>query len=173
MPREFLVLDGDKSFKQDAWVEEKDAKGRVTKPARPARDEVDVAVRVDRQYRAVIRFPAENAAPDKRQASIADAVGWYAVGQEIASGVQVVEVEWRFKEARPAMVTPEERDEMGAVTRAESFTPAQAERTEWAFTLRVGGIHLVKTSMSEAEMRAANWKQALAKKAPSPEMFMR
>ena len=173
MPKEFLILDGDKSFHQDAWIEQKDAKGRVTRPARPARDEVEVAVRVDRQYRAVLRFPAANMTPDKRQASIADAVDWYALGQEIASGVQVVEVEWRFNEAQLARVTPEEKDARGAVTRAESFTPAQPERTVWAFTLRLNGLHLTKTSISEAEMQAANWRDLLAQKVPSPEMFTR
>jgi len=172
--REFLILDGDRPQKQDAWVEERDAKDRVIKPTRPARDEVEVSIRLNRQYRAQVRLPrAEINTVPKRQRAIADACARLGLGEEIARGVQVVEVEERFTEAREAMVTPEEKDEQGNVVKEESYSPPTEERVDFSFTLRINGIHLQKLSLSEAEVKQANWKQALAGKVAAPEVFTR
>lgn len=168
---EYLVLDPGKPYKQDSWAEEKDTKGRVIRPSRPARDDVEVAVRLDRQFRATLRLPASDVGPGKRQASLAAAATRYALGQEIAPGVQVVEVEQKFTEARPATTMPEKRDAQGNVIQAEVFGPATPERLEWSFTLRLNGLHLVKVSMTEAEMQNISWRQLLAQKAASPEIF--
>ena len=171
MSREYLILDSDRPYKQDAWTEEKDAKGRVTRPARPARDELDVHVRLDRQYRAVLRFPVSNVVPTKRQVAIKAALIQYGLGEEIAPGVQIVEVEYSFQPAQIAQVTVKQKDSQDNVVTAESFTPARPESISWAFTLRLDGQHLVKTSMSEAEMRGAGWRQRLAQKVQPPESF--
>ena len=169
---EYLVIE-ETSYKQDAWVEEVDAKSRIVKPVRPARNEKVITVRLDRQCTAKLRLGSAKAAGAGRQGNIAAAVKAVGLGGEVAPGIQVVEYEARLSEAREAMVTPEEKDEAGNLVREESFTPAIPERVEHVFTCRLNGMHLAKMSLTDAEFRQPNWRDTLAAKVPSFTLFMR
>ena len=168
---EHLILD-EQSHSQDAWEEERDDKGRITKPIRPKRDEKLLHVRLDRQFSAKLRLTKKTATGVKRHANIAKEAARVGLGQEIAPGIRIVEYECRLNEASEAMVTPEERDEDDNVVREESFSPAREESVEHVFTARIGNRDIAKTTLSAEEFASPNWRDALAARFPQRETWI-
>ena len=168
---EHLILE-EQTHAQDAWEEERDDKDRVTKPARPKRDEMIVSVRLDRQFTAHLRMTKKASTGAKRQANIAKEAARVGLGQEIAPGIRIIEYEIRLNEAGEAMVTPEERDEDDKVIREESFSPARDESVEHVFTARIADRDIAKTTLSAAEFAQPNWKKTLAARFPQREAWI-
>jgi hypothetical protein len=166
---EYIVLEK-REQKQEEWTETRDEKNRLLRPARPARDEEEVFVRVDRQYSAKVRIPS-GVAGAQRQQALVQACQRSGLGTEIAPGIVVVEYEYRLNEAREAMITPEERDEQGNLVREETYTPPQEERVEHVFTLRIGGLHIQKLSLTAEEFNRPTWKKLLKNKVSAMEMW--
>ena len=158
------LLDKEKDTTQERWQEEKDSKGRLLRPRRPAHEETEVDVRVGGSFRAVLRLPSSVAKGPGRETSILSRCQEKALGEEIAPGIQVVEVLTRFTPAALARVQPEERDEKEKITRPEAFLPAVPERVDYLFTLRLNGLHLTQASLTEDELSQSDWKQKLAER---------
>lgn len=162
---DYLLL-GDSPHSQDAWTATQDAQGRTLRPARPAREEQVITLRLGRQFTARLRLPRSDTTGADRQANIAKAARLVRLGEEIAPGIQVIEYEVRFTEAREALVAAEERDAKGSVVRAASYAQPVQESLAHAFTLRVGGRDLVKRELTDAEFQQADWPSVLASRVP-------
>lgn len=162
---DYLVL-GDSPHSQDAWTATQDAQGRTLRPARPAREEQVITLRLGRQFTARLRLPRSGTTGADRQANIAKAARLVRLGEEIASGVQVIEYEVRFTEAREALVGAEERDAQGGVVRGASYAPPVEESLSHAFTLRVDGADIVKRELTDEEFQQRDWPLVLASRVP-------
>ena len=161
---DYLVVER-QSFKQDAVPEERDMLGMLVKPVRAALNESHIMLRVDRQFLCKVRVDADLPALEQRQAVI-DTIKSVGLGEEVAPGVQVIEYECMLHPAMDAMVSPEEVDEAGTVVKPSEITSeAVEERESHVFTLRLQGLHIAKTELTDAEFKAANWKRTLATRA--------